>query len=382
MKKAFLLLLSLILLIGLNGKAQQEYNLFIGTYTKPGKSEGIYVYRFNAANGEFEYKSLVKGIVNPSFLAVSKDNNFVYSITETPESGSVNAYRLDRSRPELILVNSVENKPGACHISVSKDYAFTASYGKGSISVFGIQQPGGELSQITQLIQHTGKSIDPKRQQTAHAHQIQFTPDQKYLVCTDLGEDNIYIYAYNPDAASSSNGQGDFGPGILKEHKVIKVTPGNGPRHLSFTPNGKFAYLANEFTGLIMAYKYKNGDLLKIQEIGTTDPGFAGNIDAADIHLSPDGKFLYESNRGEANTITVFSVAPDGRLTFVERVSTQGRGPRNFAIDPSGKYLLVGHQYTNDIVVFERNKKTGTLKDTGKRIEIGAPVCLVFAPVN
>jgi len=350
---------------------KNTYNLIVGTYTKPGKSEGIYVYRFNASTGDFEYKTVVKGVINPSFLALSKDHKRVYAITETPEGGTLNAYRFDGGKSELTFLASSENKPGACHVAVNDRHAFTASYGKGSLSAFGITQPGGAPTAMKQLIQHTGSGID-KRQQSAHAHQVQFTPDGKYLTCTDLGEDKVYLYSYHPEQKEE----------ILKVHQVVQTTPGSGPRHLTFSPNGKFAYLAQEFTGIVVAYSYKDGNLKKIQEIGTTPVGFDGKIDAADIHVTADGKFLYESNRGDTNTLTAFSIAADGELTFVETVSTQGKGPRNFAIDPTDRYVLVGHQYTNDIVIFERNKKTGTLKDTGKRIDVGAPVCLVFAPVK
>ncbi|MNX81652.1 6-phosphogluconolactonase [compost metagenome] len=169
---------------------------------------------------------------------------------------------------------------------------------------------------------------------------------------------------------------------MLTVKNIVKTNAGSGPRHLTFSPNGKFAYLAHEFNGSITAYTYAGGQLNKIQEIGTTAKDFEGRIDAADIHVSPDGKFLYETNRGDANTISAFAIQSSGQLSFVATVSTMGKGPRNFTIDPTGKYLLVGHQYTNEVVIFERNKKTGTLKDTGKRMEIGAPVCLIFAPIK
>ena len=177
-----------------------------------------------------------------------------------------------------------------------------------------------------------------------------------------------YIYNYNPTGKDK----------ILAARKVLKTNAGTGPRHITFSPNGKFAYLVHEFNGRITAFDYANGNLTKIQETGTTAKDFNGNIDAADIHVSPDGKFLYETNRGDANSISTFAILPTGKLKLIETVSTLGKGPRNFAIDPSGKYLLVGHQYTNDIVIFNRNQTTGKLIDSGKRIDVGAPVCLVF----
>jgi len=369
-------ILSLLLLtfFALQNFAQmKDYNLIIGTYTSPGKSEGIYTYNFDINTAEFKLRSVAKDITNPSYVAVSKNNKFVYAVAEAPNNSAVAAFGFDGLKAELSFLNKqATGSPGPCFVLADEQHAFSANYGGGSISVFGIAD-NGALTPLKQLVQHTGKSIDPlKRQETAHAHQVQFSPDGKYVICTDLGEDQIYIYNYNPAAKEE----------VLTLKNVVKTTPGSGPRHLTFSPNGKFAYLAHEFNGSITTFAYKAGTLSKIQETETTDKGFSGKIDAADIHISPDGKFLYETNRGDANTISAFAVQANGKLTFVSRDSTLGKGPRNFVIDPSGKYLLVGHQYTNNVVIFERNKKTGTLKDTGKRIELGSPVCLVFAPIK
>ncbi|TKC61044.1 lactonase family protein [Pedobacter hiemivivus] len=369
-------ILSLLLLsfFTTQGFAQKkEYNLIIGTYTSPGKSEGIYIYNFDANTAEFKFKSVAKDVTNPSYLAVSKNNKLVYSVAEAPGNSAAAAFNFDGLKGELSFINKqATGSPGPCFVLADEKHTFTANYGGGSISVFGIEA-NGALSPLKQLIQHTGKSIDPKkRQESAHAHQVQFTPDRKYVTCSDLGEDQIYIYNYNPTATKE----------VLTINQVVKTTPGSGPRHLTFSPNGKYAYLAHEFNGIITVFTYNNGTLNKIQDIGTTNKDFSGRVDAADIHVSPDGKFLYETNRGDANTISAFSIQPNGKLTFVSTISTLGKGPRNFTIDPTGKYLLVGHQYTNDIIIFERNKKTGTLKDTGKSIELGAPVCLVFAPIK
>lgn len=371
MKKILSLLL--LTLFTMQGFAQKkDYNLIIGTYTSPGKSEGIYSYNFDINTAEFKLKGVAKDVPNPSYVAVRKNNKFIYAVAEANNS-EVAAFGFDGLKAELNFINKeATGSPGPCFVLVDEKHAFSANYGGGSISVFGIKA-NGALTPLKQLIQHTGKSIDPlKRQESAHAHQVQFTPEGKYVVCTDLGEDQIYIYSYNPNAKEQ----------VLSIKNVVKTTPGSGPRHLTFSSNGKFAYLAHEFNGNVTTFAYKAGNLTKVQEIGTTDKDFKGKVDAADIHISPDGKFLYETNRGDANTISAFAIQPDGKLTFVSRISTLGRGPRNFVIDPSGKFLLVGHQYTDNVVIFERNKKTGTLKDTGKRIEIGSPVCLVFAPIR
>jgi 6-phosphogluconolactonase len=347
----------------------QQYNLLIGTYTNKGNSEGIYVYNFNAKTGESKLINSVK-TTNPSFLTVSKDKKFVYSVNETGKNSEVSSFNFNTLNGELAFLNKqFTNGENPCYILNDEKNVISANYSGGSISVFG-RNADGSLTSVKQIVQHTGKSIDPlKRQLSAHVHQVQFSPDKKYVISTDLGEDQIYIYRYNP----TSNAQ------ILTLHQVVKTNAGTGPRHLVFSKNGKFAYLAHEFNGSITVFNYTDGDLTKLQEIGTVEKEYKGKIDGADIHLSADGKFLYETNRGDLNTISLFAITKDGRLTFIETISTLGKGPRNFTIDPTGKFLLVAHQYTNDVVIFNRNANTGKLTDSGKRINVGVPVCLLFS---
>ncbi|WP_231427236.1 MULTISPECIES: lactonase family protein [Pedobacter] len=346
-----------------------NYNLLIGTYTAPGKSEGIYTYNFNTTSAESSLKQIAKGTANPSYLTISPDKKFVYAVNETGNTSSVSSFKYDSKTGALIFLNKVDshgNDP--CYITADEKNVIVANYSGGSLAVFS-RNADGSLSEAVQVIKHTGKSIDPKgRQESAHVHMVKFTPDHKYLIVNDLGEDQVYIYNYNPSGKDKT----------LTTKKVLKTNAGTGPRHITFSPNGKFAYLVHEFNGSITTFSYSNGSLTKIQEIGTTAKDFSGKIDAADIHVSADGKFLYETNRGDANSISTFSILPTGKLKFIETVSTLGKGPRNFTIDPSGKYLLVGHQYTNDIVIFNRNKTSGKLTDSRKRIDVGAPVCLVF----
>jgi 6-phosphogluconolactonase len=364
--KRFTFLAAMLLVTQLQA---QTYNLLIGTYTNGGKSEGIYVYNFNTLNGEFKAKSVAKGIANPSFLSVSPDRKYVYAVNESGAASTTSAFKFNTASGELSFLNK-KSSEGAdpCYVTSDAANVIIANYSSGSIIVYG-KNADGSLSEPKQVIQHTGKSIDPSRQTSAHAHMVQFTPDRKYLICTDLGEDLIYIYNYN--RAGKDN--------VLTVKTVIKTTAGTGPRHLTFSPTGKFAYLAHEFNGSITAYSYKNGNLQKIQEISSVEKDFKGRIDAADIHVSADGKFLYESNRGDANTINVFSVLPTGRLAFASRSSSLGKGPRNFTIDPSGKYLFVANQNSDEVVIFNRNKLTGSISDSGKRINVGSPVCLVFS---
>ncbi|RDC57451.1 lactonase family protein [Pedobacter chinensis] len=364
------IVIALMSLISTTAFAQKtNYNLLIGTYTAPGKSEGIYTYNFNSETAEINLKSIAKGVANPSYLAIAPDQKFVYAVNETGNTSTVSAFKYDAKTGVLTFLNKVDSHGAEpCYITVDEKNVMVANYSGGSLAVFS-RQADGSLTEATQVIRHTGKSIDPKgRQESAHVHMVKFTPDHKYLIVNDLGEDQIYIYNYNPAGKDNT----------LTHKSVIKTNAGTGPRHITFSPGGKFAYLAHEFNGSITAFSYSNGNLTKIQEIGTTPKDFNGKIDGADIHVSADGKFLYQTNRGDANSISVFSIQPTGKLNFIETVSTLGKGPRNFTIDPSGKHLLIAHQYTNEVVIFNRNKITGKLTDSGKRIEVGAPVCLVF----
>ncbi len=347
----------------------QNYKLLIGTYTNKGNSEGIYVYDYNSLTAETHLKQVAKNVVNPSYLALSADRKFLYSVNEDGKNSAVSAFAYNAKSGALTFLNKKPSQ-GAdpCFILVDGKNVMIANYSGGSISTYG-RQADGTLTDPKQVIQHTGKSIDPKRQASAHVHQVQLSPDKKYLVVNDLGEDQIYIYHYTNSQTNT--------PLSLKTK--IKTNAGSGPRHLTFSTNGKFAYLAHEFNGSITAFKYHDGSLEKIQKIATTTPDFNGKVDGADIHISADGKFLYETNRGDANTISTFAVQANGTLKLIETISTLGKGPRNFSIDPSGNFLLVAHQYTNDVVIFSRDKNTGRLKDSGKRINVGVPVCLIFS---
>jgi 6-phosphogluconolactonase len=247
----------------------------------------------------------------------------------------------------------------------------TANYSSGSISVFG-KNSDGSLTEVKQVVQHFGKGINTKRQEKPHVHMVYFSPDKKYVLANDLGTDKVYVYQYNPNGGNE----------ILKLKSTVSVNPGGGPRHLTFSKNGKFVYLLQELDGEITVFSYSNGILKKVDEATVLSKDFKGTFfSAADIHISPDGKFLYATNRKEANDISIFKTLKKGKLKFEGRTSTLGDGPRNFAIDPSGNFLLVAHQYTNEVVIFKRNKKTGLLTDTGKKIELCSPVCLVFTKI-
>lgn len=353
-------------------------NLIIGTYTQPGESEGLYVYEFDSLTGELVYKAKAAGVTNPSFLAISRDQNFVYSVNETGREnpGGVSAFKFDPTGGTLTFLNKVNSMgDDPCYVSVDKKgrNVYVGNYSGGSLAVFRVQN-NGSLSNAVQVIQHEGSGADKSRQEKAHVHSTIIAPDGEYLLSADLGTDKVYVYKIH----NGKSGNILTAP----DPAFISVPAGSGPRHLDFHPNGKFAYLIHELTGDVSVYQYHKGKLERIQTLSMLAPDFKGQTGAADIHVSPDGKFLYASNRGDANDIVIFSIQPDGSLTLTGRQSTLGKGPRNFAIDPAGNFLLVANQNSNEIVVFKRDRQTGLLSDSGKRLKVGQPVCLKFAPLK
>ncbi|MFV8367968.1 lactonase family protein [Flavobacterium sp. LB2R40] len=367
MKNIYTILLSIIALTTMQAQ-KNKYNLLIGTYTKGCESKGIYVYDFDSKSGDFSFKNATEKVVNPSYLTVSKDNNFIYSVNENGTASTVSSFSYNPSSGKLNLINKQSSKgANPCYIINDNKNVIVANYSGGNISVFG-KNNDGSLDEAKQVIQHYGKGINVQRQEGPHVHMVYFSPDKKFVLSNDLGNDKVYSYAYNPDATST----------VLELRDSVAVKSGSGPRHLTFSKDGKIVYLLQELNGGVTVFSYSKGILKKIDETTILPKDFKGSFSAADIHISPDGKFLYASNRGEANNITIFKILKSGKLVLKEQTSTLGKGPRNFAIDPTGNFLLVAHQYTNDIVIFKRNKTTGALVNTGKKIAMCSPVCLVF----
>jgi 6-phosphogluconolactonase len=348
-----------------------DFYLLVGTYTNEQKTNGIHVYTFNAQTGDFQEKSKMTDITNASFLTISKDKKNVYAVSEGGQGKGLNAYSFDMASGKLTFLNNGSaGGNGPCYVSVDdkKQLVFAGNYGGGSLSATRLKEDGS-LSSETQVIQHEGSSLNKSRQDKPHVHAVVLSPDNKYLLVPDLGTDKVNVYRVDP-----SNTQ----PLSPASPAFSTVNAGGGPRHLAFHPSGKYAYLILEMEGAIAAFDFKNGKLEQKQTITMLAPGFTGKVGAADIHISPDGKFLYGSNRGEANEIVVYSIGKDGKLTLAGRQSSLINTPRNFAIDPTGNFLLVGNQNGNDIAIFKRDTNTGLLTSTGKTIQVDKPVCLKF----
>jgi 6-phosphogluconolactonase len=343
-------------------------NLIVGTYTDKCESKGIYAYEFNTKTGEFKLRNTSPKTISPSFLSISANKKYIYAVNENGKESTVSAFRFNNNNKTIKLINVQKAKgEDPCHIINDGSNVITANYSSGNVTVFEMNHDGS-ISEAIQVLQHEGKSINEKRQSSPHAHMVTLTPDNNYVLVNDLGTDKIYSYSYDPHSRYE----------ILKINDSVSVKEGSGPRHSVFSRNGKFLYVLQELDGGITSFNYNDG-ILKLNQETTIVEGFEGEIGGADIHISPDGNFLYATNRGTANTISLFKVFPSGRILFQESISTLGLKPRNFAIDPTGNFLLVAHQDSNDIVIFKRDLKTGILTPTDKKIELCSPVCLIFA---
>jgi 6-phosphogluconolactonase len=373
-----LILLALSTFTSMLATAQEnEHYLLIGTYTSSGKSEGIHVYKFNSITGESVKVSSI-ATSNPSYLSISPDEKFVYAVHEvdsrTPKGGEISAFAFDKKEGKLSLLNS-EPSGGdhPCYVQVDKTgkWVFAGNYTSGSLSVYPVKADG--TLGAPSVTQHRGSGPNKQRQAGPHVHCTMISPDNKWLYVPDLGMDKVMIYQFDGKSGKLTPGKQPY----------VAAEPGGGPRHFVFNPNGKFAYLIEELSGKVAAYKYRNGDLMFIQRVPSTDTAKKGFAGSADIHVSPDQKFLYASNRGDFDNIAWFKIQPaTGKLSMAGIQSTLGKTPRNFDMDPSGNFLLAANQGSDEIVIFQRDKKTGAITYTGKRIAVGQPVCIKWMKVK
>jgi 6-phosphogluconolactonase len=368
-------LMCLLLLLCSIALHAQQYYLFIGTYTK-GTSKGIYVYRFDASTGDAQPVSVTDTGTNLSYLALSPDGRFVYAANETggKDPGKVIAYSFDSLSGKLGFIDERESGGDfPCYVSVdaSDRWVAVANYGGGNLSAFPIGSDGS-LGPSAQLIQHEGKGSNPQRQEKPHVHSTVFTPDQHFLLTPDLGLDKVFIYDFRPDDPTPLSGAST---------PFIVTRPGSGPRHIDFSPDHRYMYLIEELSGEVEVFGYSKSKFIPVQRIASVIKDTSADKGSADIHLSPDGKFLYASNRGITNNIAIYAVhTGSGKLKLLGFQDVLGAKPRNFAIEPSGHFLLVANQDSNNIVIFRRDPQTGMLTPTGNQIHIDSPVCLKWWP--
>ena len=354
--------------------------VYLGTYTGP-ISKGIYVAGFDPATGKLGRPELTAETKNPTFLAVHPNKRFLYAVNEIADyasqpQGAVSSYEVDRRSGKLTLLNQVNSAgAGPCHLAVDSSgrCLLVANYGSGSVAAFSIGRDG-KLSAPVSSVQHRGSSVNHQRQEGPHAHFILPDPANRLTLACDLGLDKIMLYRLDPASALLSPVEPSF----------VSLSPGSGPRHLVFHPNGRLVFVLNELacTVVVMEYDAQRGTLKALHSQSTLPDGFQGNNTCAEVQIHPSGRFLYCSNRGH-NSIAVFSIHPkNGKLESIEQTASEGRTPRHFTFDPSGKWLLAENQDSNRVVVFAVDSRTGHLRPTGISAEVGAPVCAVFVPTE
>jgi 6-phosphogluconolactonase len=373
MKKSLTLILIISSYFSAFAQVSKEI-LYVGTYSVRG-SEGIYSYEFERAKGTFKPVQAVKTLESPTFLEIHPSGKFLYTVNRGPvpdfkKFGSVSAYAIDGSSGQLTLVNEISsygNSP--CHVSIDQTgkLIFVSHYLGGTLVVFPIS-PDGSILPPSDSIVFKGSGIHKERQDRPHTHAATLSPDNRFVIVTDLGTDMIYSYSI------------DLAIGRLTPAKVpfVKVSPGSGPRHFTFDKKGKFAYLVEELSSTICTFSYnsKTGELKILHDKIATlpDENKTGNT-SADIHIDPSGKHLLISNRGD-NSLTIFSIEKNGSLTFKSKESSFGKVPRNFMIDPNNEFVFVAHQETDNVVSFYWNAEEGKLKPIESQLKVPSPVCL------
>ncbi|MBV9407167.1 MAG: lactonase family protein [Acidobacteriaceae bacterium] len=348
-----------------------NYFLYVGTYGK-----GIYGYRYETGDAKLELMGLVSEVKNPSFLAVDRDSRYLYAVSELEGKvdGGVAAFAIDRASGALQPLNTESSAGEApCHLSVdhSTRMLVVANYGTGTVAVFPIEQDG-RLGKMSDLAKAHGSSINPQRQQGPHAHEAVISADNRFLYVPDLGLDRIRIYRL--DMAN-----GKLAP---NEPADVAVEAGYGPRHIAFTPDDKFAYVANELEPFVTAFRHdaSDGSLHEIQSLSILPPTAKGENGPAEIAVDRAGKFVYVSNRGPG-TIAVFAIEGDnGTLKPVQVARTGGTWPRAFEFDPTGRFLFAGDQKADQFVIFDVDAAHGKLTLTGQVYEVLSPVAFLFVP--
>ena len=355
--------------------AAEEPLVFISAFA-PGEKGAIHAYKMNPQTGELKLVERTSDVEHPFFLAVSPDNKFLYSIHAPGKfSGKnnefVSAFALEGRTGKLKLLNRQSSLGTAsCYLDIDKSgkAVVVANYTTGSVASLPVKEDDS-LGESETFIQHTGSSVNPQRQKEPHAHCSVISPDQKFVFAADLGLDKILAYQLDSETAKLTPAEQPF----------VRTIPGAGPRHLTFHPDGKQLYVINELKNSITEFDYnpESGMLIEGQTISTLPEDFSGTSHCADLKFTPDGRFLYGTNRGH-DSIAAYQVDDQGKLTLLEIEPSLGKGPQNLAVTADGKYLICANMPGNNVVVFKIDDKTGKLSPAGDPIEIPSPSCIMI----
>jgi 6-phosphogluconolactonase len=355
-----------------------KYWVYVGTANYNGApSQNLYLCNFDSESGELKLIGLAAETANPGFLALTPDQRYLYSTNEVGEfdgakTGGVSSFRVDSKTGKLKLLNQVHSlgaNPAYITISRNGKFVLVPSYYGGTVSL--PISADGSLGAPTGKVKESGTGVNPQRQESSHPHSVVLSPDNRFAIAVDLGLDKLFVYKFDQET------------GLLQASTppFAEAPPGSGPRHLAFAPDAKFAYVVNELQSTVSTYSYDaRGGVFRLrQTITTLPPGTGGGNTGAEIHVASSGEFVYVSNRGH-DSIAVFAVnSRDRTLRQVQDISSGGKTPRNFVFDPSGKFMLVGNQDSNEIVVLRVDTITGRLTPTRVKVNVTAPVCVLFA---
>jgi 6-phosphogluconolactonase len=345
---------------------------YIGTYTN-GESKGIYSFTLDKESGALENVKLAGELENPTYLAIDKSNKYIYSVTKVGTEGGVASYSINKDGALELINYKVSQGSPPCHVSldIKNKYLFSGNYHKGTVEVFSIIDDGGIDASVS-IATHEGCGPNKERQEKPHVHFVGLTPDEKYLCAVDLGTDKLAVYS--------------FVEGILTEATELSLNfnPECGPRHMTFHPNGKFAYVNTELSGeiIILEYNQSKSGFNILQYISTLPEDFTGENLGSAIHITPDGKYLYAANRGH-DSIAAFSIdASSGKLELISHTSTGGSHPRDFEIDPTGSFIVASNMSSNNIISFKIDSSTGKLERVNSEVSIPSPVCIKFLNIK
>ena len=364
-----ILLLSILIFTGL---FSQRQFVFFGSYNWDKGSEAVYVYELDNETGKLTKVASSSDVLNPGYITISANGKYVYASSDAkiPNYGTVSSFEFEVDKKSLTFLNQQKTggeNPVYVNVDKSGKWLVNATYNQAGISVFPLLE-NGKIDSIAQHFTFTeGSGVDPKRQEKAHTHSAVFSPDSKTVLFADLGADKILQYPF--DATQKQ-------PLIDSQSTFINTKPGSGPRHITFSKDGKLAYSIEELAGMISVYDFSEHKLKEIQRIATHPDTIKEGFESSDVHISPDGKFLYATNRGKENNIAIFKVLSDGKLESIGYQKTGGKHPRTFAIDETGKFIIVTNVISQDVTVFKRNMETGMLKKVGKPIKIKNVTCV------
>jgi len=358
-------------LIGTSLYSQKQF-VFFGSYNWDKGSEAVYVYELDNDTGKLSKVASSSDVINPGYITVSSDGKYIYASSDakTPNYGTVSSFAFDAEKKSLTFLNQQKTggeNPVYVNVDKSGKWLINVTYNQATISIFPLLD-NGKIDSMVQNFKFTeGSSVNPKRQEKAHTHSVVFSPDSKTVLFADLGADKILQYPF--DASQNK-------PLIDNKSTFINTKPGSGPRHITFSKNGKLVYSIEELAGMISVYDFSENKLKEIQRIATHPDKITEGFESSDVHISPDGKFLYATNRRKENNIAIFKVLNDGKLESIGYQKTGGKHPRTFAIDETGKFIIVTNVISQDVTVFKRNLETGMLKKFGKPVKLKNVTCV------